>query len=231
MGGQASMLHGVPDLTFDTDLAVLVDDPNIAALRRALAELKATRIAVPPFESHYLERGLAVHFRCYHPDAYKQRVDIMSRMRGVAQFEELWARRAILADEDESEFGALSLADLVRSKKTQRDKDWPTIRRLLEADYRRRRQNPSELDVQFWFLELRTPELLIELARDFKTVKDSLGEERPLLKDVRAGNELVLERLLMEEELEIRRIDREYWLPLRAELEQLRRLERRQTSD
>lgn len=32
-------------------------------------------------------------------------------------------------------FDALSLPDLVMAKKTQRDKDWPMIRRLLEANY------------------------------------------------------------------------------------------------
>lgn len=122
MGGQACVLYGAVEVTFDTDIAVLVDRENMEALRRALSDLQAERIAVPPFEAEYLERGLFVHFRCFHPDASRQRLDIAARMRGVAPFDELWERRAILADEDGTEYAALSLSDLVQSKKTQRDR-------------------------------------------------------------------------------------------------------------
>jgi len=58
----------------------------------------------------------------------------------------------------------MSLPDLVKAKKTQRDKDWPMIRRLVEADYFKHRERPKQHQLRFWFLELRTPELLIELA-------------------------------------------------------------------
>lgn len=224
MGGQACVLYGAVEVTFDTDIAVLVDRENMEALRRALAELKAERIAVPPFDPTYLERGFFIHFRCFHPDASRQRLDIASRMRGVAPFDDLWERRAILADEDGTEYVALSLADLVQSKKTQRDKDWPMIRRLLEADYRLRRVKPSELDVQFWMLEMRTPELLIELARDYPTAQLSLAASRPLLARAHPGAQQLLERELVEEELAERERDRGYWAPLKNELEQLRRL-------
>lgn len=224
MGGQACVLYGAVEVTFDTDIAVLVDRENMEALARALAELKAERIAVPPFEPAYLERGFFVHFRCFHADAPRQRLDIASRMRGVAPFNELWERRAILADDDGTEYAALALFDLVQSKKTQRDKDWPMIRRLLEADYRLRRRNPSELDVQFWFLEMRTPELLIELARDFPTAQRSLASVRPLLGHATPVEQQRLERDLVDEELAERQRDREYWAPLKQELEQLRRL-------
>jgi len=223
MGGQACILYGAVEISVDTDIAVLVDRDNLEALRHALADLNAERIAVPPFEAAYLERGFFVHFRCFHPDAYRQRLDIASRMRGVAPFEELWQRRAVLADKDGTEYAALSLADLVRSKKTQRDNDWPVIRRLLEADYRLRRTKPSELDVQFWLLEMRTPELLIELGRDFPTVRRSLASVRPLLAYAQHDLQEHLERELVEEELAERRRDREHWIPLKKELEHLRR--------
>lgn len=224
MGGQACVLYGAVEVTFDTDLAVLVNRENMEALRRALAELQAERIAVPPFEPEYLERGFFVHFRCFHADVSRQRLDIASQMRGVRPFDALWARRAILADEHGVEYAALSLADLVQSKKTQRDKDWPMIRRLLEADYRLHRQKPSELDVQFWLLEMRTPELLIEVARDFPTAQRSLIATRPLLAYADVQSQQLLERELIEEELAERARDRDYWLPLKKELEQLRRL-------
>jgi hypothetical protein len=223
MGGQACVLYGAAEVSRDTDLAVLVEDRNLEALRSALAELKAERIAVPPFQREYLERGFAVHFRCFDSEAYRQRIDVMSYMRGVAPFYDLWERRTILADSEGTEYAVLSLPDLVRSKKTQRDKDWPMIRRLLEADYRNRRENPSEADVQFWLLELRTPELLVEVARDFPTSAASFASERPLLRSLRIRDRAVLERALVDEELRERAIDRTHWEPLKKELERLRR--------
>ena len=64
------------------------------------------------------------------------RVDVMSVMRGVAPFPELWERRVSLQDELlGTEYQLMALSDLVAAKKTQRSKDWPMIQRLLEADY------------------------------------------------------------------------------------------------
>ena len=51
----------------------------------------------------------------------------------------------------------MALPDLVAAKKTQRDKDWPMIRRLIEAHYARHRTNPSPEQVSFWLREARTP--------------------------------------------------------------------------
>jgi hypothetical protein len=113
----------------------------------------------------------------------------------------------------------MSLPDLVRAKKTQRDKDWPMLRQLVEVNYFANREHPNTQQIRFWFLELRTPELLIELAARHGRVPTRLIRKRPLLKLASPGNELFLtEALLAEERLE-REVDRQYWLPLRAELE------------
>lgn len=90
-------------------------------------------IAVPPFELKYLRRVHAIYFRCENPDALGMRVDVMSQMRGVEGFSKLWGRRTTIALPDGSECDLLSLPDLVQAKKTQRDKDWPMIRRLARA--------------------------------------------------------------------------------------------------
>src|SRR6476660_2342445 len=126
MGGQACVLYGGAEFSRDIDFVLLADAANLARLQAVLDELQATRIAVPPFEQRYLDLGLAVHFRCHHPDAIDLRIDIMSRMRGVAPFGDLWDRRTTIVLGEES-LELLSLPDLVQAKKTQRDKDWPMI--------------------------------------------------------------------------------------------------------
>jgi hypothetical protein len=168
MGGQACVLYGGVEFSRDTDLIVLADTANLSRLRQALAQLEAEPNAVPPFEQHYLNMGLAVHFRCRHPEAAGLRIDVMSRMRGVDPFPALWDRRTTLQIESEA-VELLSLPDLVKAKKTQRDKDWPMITRMLEASFFQGRDQPTAARIDFWLRELRTPSLLIESARQFHT--------------------------------------------------------------
>jgi hypothetical protein len=165
MGGQACVFYGAAEFSRDTDFAILADAANLARLRKALAELRAGLIAVPPFELKYLRRGHAIHFRCQHPEALRMRVDVMSKMRGVDSFAKLWQRRTVIQLRDKTTCDLLSLPDLVSAKKTQRDKDWPMIRRLVEAHYFSQNAKPSAAQIKFWLQELRTPQLLIELAQ------------------------------------------------------------------
>ncbi len=132
MGGQACVLYGAAEFSRDTDVAVLAEAENLDRLQQALDELEADCIAVPPFAAEYLVRGHAVHFRCRHPDARGMPIDVMSVMRGVAPFEELWQRRTTLEVASGLCIELVSLPDLVDTKKTQRDKDWPMLRRLVE---------------------------------------------------------------------------------------------------
>jgi hypothetical protein len=46
--------------------------------------------------------GLAVHFRCHQPEAEGLRIDVMSHLRAVDPFAELWQRRTTLAMADET---------------------------------------------------------------------------------------------------------------------------------
>jgi hypothetical protein len=223
MGGQACVWYGAAEFSRDTDLLVLIEDENLERLNRALDELRAECIAVPPFESHYLERGHAIHFRCHHPDAEGLRVDIMSRMRGVAPFSELWVRRETLQDEAGNTYELLSLPDLVRAKKTQREKDWPMVRRLVEAHYIQHRATPNPARIEFWFRELRTPEFLVSHAAAFPDDCRQIMESRPLLQGALVGDMERLARELNAESAEESVADREYWRPLKRELEQLRR--------
>jgi hypothetical protein len=222
MGGQACVFYGAAEFSRDTDFAILAAAANIARLRKALAELQAEPIAVPPFAIKHLRRGHAIHFRCQHPEAFQMRVDVMAKMRGVDSFASLWKRRTTLQIPGGEKCDLLSLPDLVQAKKTQRDKDWPMIRRLVEAHYFQNQPKPKPAQIRFWFLELRTPELLVELARRYPAICRRVTRERPLLAHVHAGEPVGLEQALLAEETSERQRDREYWLPLKAELEKLR---------
>jgi len=48
MGGQACVFYGAAEFSRDTDFAIVADAANLARLRKALAELQAAPIAVPP---------------------------------------------------------------------------------------------------------------------------------------------------------------------------------------
>ncbi len=223
MGGQACVLYGAAEFSRDTDLVILADAGNLSRLRQALAELQADVIAVPPFRIQHLRRGHAIHFRCHHPDLLRMRVDVMSRLRGVGPFSALWRRRTTISLPDGFSFNVLSLPDLVRAKKTQRDKDWPMVRRLMEAHYFQHRNHPTPARVRFWMLELRSPELLIEVARRHRRACERAARQRPLLRHAERGDRMALEAALHEEETREREADRRYWRPLRAELERIRR--------
>ena len=223
MGGQACVLYGAAEFSRDTDFAILAEQENLDVLRCALADLQAETIAVPPLEKRFLDRGHAVHFRCAHPEALRMRIDIMSSMRGVESFESLWQRRTTFDLPFGLSVETLSLPDLVQAKKTQRDKDWPMIRRLLEANYFENRQRPTPQRIVFWLRELRTAPLLIEVAASFPSRSAELQTERPLLKLALLGETDQLEAALDLEQKQEQALDRQYWLPLRAELELLRR--------
>jgi hypothetical protein len=226
MGGQACVFYGGAEFSRDTDIAVLADPDNLRLLTAALKDLQAECIAVPPFSADYLRHGHAVHFRCRHAEAPGMRLDVMSVMRGVAPFAELWPRRTTVEDPSGMQIELIGLPDLVCAKKTQRDKDWPMIRRLIEAHYRQRSPNPSPEQVEFWLLECRTPAILVELAGAYGNVTASLRRRRPLLSDALAGDEPRLAELLLTEEAREREADRAYWKPLKEELEQLRHQKR-----
>jgi len=119
MGGQACVFYGAAEFSRDTDLAVLAEDGNLTRLQAALDELQAELIAVPDFDPAHLHKGHAIHFRCHHPEATGMRVDVMSKMRGVDPFPDLWERRTTLETQDGTVCDLLSLPDLVLAKKTQ----------------------------------------------------------------------------------------------------------------
>ena len=223
MGGQACVFYGAAEFSRDTDFAILADAANLARLRRALADLQAVPIAVPELSLKRLRRGHAVHFRCMHPDAPRLRVDVMSRMRGVDPFTSLWRRRTVIELADGMPCNLMSLPDLVQAKKTQRDKDWPMIRRLVEAHYFEHRDRATPAVIRFWLRELRTASLLIEVVSGHSRLSREAARRRPAVAAAIEGSEDLVESALLAEELAERRADRMHWKPLIEELIRLRR--------
>jgi hypothetical protein len=222
MGGQACVLYGAAEFSRDVDFAIIASAANLSKLRAALAELQAEVIAVPPFELKYLRKGHAVHFRCLAPEALGIRIDVMTKMRGVDSFDKLWRRRMTIQAENGMTYDLMSLPDLVTAKKTQRDKDWPMIRRLVESHYFCYRDKPTRTQLEFWFLELRSEQILIDLAAAHPTPCRRLAKRRPLLEFAAAHNKQALRKGISAEENAERDADRRYWAPLKSELEKLR---------
>ena len=71
--------------------------------------------------------------------------------------------------------------------KTQRDKDWPMIRRLVEVDYHCRSRRPPQQQVQFWLREARTAALLMELSRSYPALARKTASLRPALHEALEG--------------------------------------------
>jgi hypothetical protein len=227
MGGQACVLYGAAEFSRDADLAILAEPSNLQRLELALHELEAERIVVPPFEQRYLEMGLAVHFRCRLAACAGLRIDLMSKMRGVAAFAELWNRRTTF-EAAGGPLEAMSLPDLVQAKKTQRAKDWPMITRLVEANYFLHRDAPALELINFWLRELRTASLLVTAVHEFPDQASAWIPERPLLQLAAESRSVDLEQALRDEQQREQEVDREYWLPLRRELERLRQVKKQQ---
>lgn len=227
IGGQACILYGAAEFSRDLDFVILLSPDNLDRIGALLADLDAQLVAVPPLAPEFLERGHFVHFRCGRPEVDGVRIDVATRLRGVAPFEELWKRRRAFELPGLGPVDVLALGDLVASKKTQRDKDWVMLRRLLEVDYLTHRASPPPDRVEFWLRELRTPELLAEVARQHGSMALRLSERRPLLEAALSEDRDALEGGLLAEMERERAVDRAYWAPLRQELVELRRRERR----
>ncbi len=220
------MLYGGAEFSKDFDFVVLAEPDNLERLSQFVSEVHGKVIAVPPFEPGFLKSGHAVHFRAGAPGLDDVRIDVMATMRGVDPFEDLWNRRTTVELLPDLMVEVLSLPDLVQAKKTQRDKDWPMIRRLVDVHYLKNRSEPSVERISFWLRELRSPELLMELVCSQHNVAADLKlspSRTTIIAAAKIGDLKLLGELLKIEEEQIRKEDQLYWRPLKAELERLRR--------
>lgn len=222
IGGQACIIYGAVEFSRDSDFVILADTKNMERLKKALKALKARPIYFPEFKSKYLRRGHACHFRCEAGQVAGLRIDLLSILRGCAPFDELWKRRKTVPIEGGTNIEVIGLRDLVQSKKTQRDKDWFMIRRLVENDIVLNKYNSSKEHIKWWFNESRTTEHLKKLAEKYPEIAKEMALNRPLLDYAIKGDLTALPMALSQEEQIEHQKDIEYWKPLRKELEMLR---------
>lgn len=182
MGGQACILYWGAEFSRDIDLAVAVSAENLIRLRAALRALEAEPVFFPPLTASALRKGHACLFRCLAPGLHRLRIDLMSKMRGVPRFSVLWKRRMEIALPGIGTVPVMSLGDLVNVKKTQRNKDWPMIRRLVESDVANAGGKPEPSRIAFWLREGRTFDLLRDLGRRFPRTAAAVARRRPALK-------------------------------------------------
>ena len=222
MGGQACILYGAAQFSRDVDVAVAIDPGNLRRLRAALADLGAEPAYFPRLSAAALRRGHACHFKCHGSGLGGFRLDVMSVLRRAPAFETLWRRRTRVELEPRVEADVMSLPDLVRVKQTQRDKDWPMVRLLVERDVSEAPRRVPAARAGFWLRECRTADLLIDLAVRFPRLAGREGVRRAATRLATAGDRDAVERALRAEEDRERDLDRAYWKPLRTELESLR---------
>ena len=98
------------------------------------------------------------------------------------------------------------------------------IRRMVEANYFASRGDAVTAErLTFWLRELRTPALLIEVASRYQPEARAEATARVAVAAALTADDAAVDAALADEERRERADDREYWRPLRAELEQLRR--------
>lgn len=230
MGGQACVFYGAAQFSKDIDFLILAEDENFEGLHAALGELKATRIAVPGFDPRVLDRGHAVHYRCKATGVEGLRVDIMTKLRDLPDFSILWDRRTTITESDGQKIDLLSVPDLVNAKKTQRMKDWPMISALVEGHYDQYTSEPNPSRIDFWLRESRVEDRLIDLVVRFPAEAAAMAAStRPLLTLAITPDLPRLREALDAEVRAEQEKDRIYWEPLKREMEEFRRAERRES--
>jgi hypothetical protein len=221
IGGQACIIYGAAEFSRDSDFVVFCESENLTKLEKALQSLKAKNIYIPPLEKVFLDKGHACHFRCYDMSVKNLRIDILSKLRGCDDFDKLWERRFTVKLPDKKIVDVISLKDLVQSKKTQRDKDWLMLDRLIETDMGIV-QKPKDSKIKWWLFECRNSDKLIELAKRYKLLCEECAKKRPLLTASLQKDGTKLQELLYNEQQLEKNKDKKYWQPLIKELETLR---------
>lgn len=219
IGGQACIVYGAAEFSRDSDFVVFANPSNLNRLKGALKVLKAEPVYFPELKIGYLQKGHACHFRCGAAGVEDLRVDVMGRLRGCSPFPVLWRRRNRVKVGSVGVIDVINVKDLVQSKKTQRDKDWLMLGRLVENSILLADLKAPAKTAAWWLLEARNPQTLARLCGLYPKLARRLAARRPLLKYAIAGQTVKTQKMLTAEERLERNNDKLYWDPLKNELE------------
>jgi hypothetical protein len=136
MGGQAVGAYGASEGSRDLDIYLAAPEVSVPRLAAWLERVHAQLRYLPSLSAPVLERGHTVHYDVPFGTASVVRLDVCTRPARIADPENLPARAMPYTLADGTTILVMGLSDLIRTKKTQRLKDWGAIEMLLAASHR-----------------------------------------------------------------------------------------------
>ena len=234
IGGQATILYGASQFTEDVDLWVRPTGEEILRFLRALADLDAQVYKLtPPVTPPFVRRGHGFHFMIPRVgDDLPTFIDLMGRPPRVGSFARARARSRTLSPTWGGAVPTAAPEDLADLKKTDRPDDYPIISRL--ARLRLAEERLPTARTLTWALAntfvVDDLEAIIRAHGD--AIPPSVAADDPavsLLLACRARGREPTGRnvdraaaILSRRALELQRLGRAYWRPVRDDLKALR---------
>jgi hypothetical protein len=188
LGGQAAVVYGASQFTRDADFWIEPNADNIRRLRGAMKALGARPRFLPPLELKWLAKGHGVHFSFLHAGR-KYLLDFLGKPPRVSGFAQAW-RDATRIRWHGLEIRVLDIPRLVRTKKTNRDKDYPAIQALVDSVFEEafKMKRPSPRVLSFLVEESRS-------ASQLKKILDRWAVARKIaMKSRRIAVQLALQK-------------------------------------
>jgi len=170
--GQAVVLHRLAIMSKDGDWILREDEEATGHVLRVLADRGARYRFGAPLDVRWLAGGWSSHFEFRHQQL-RVRCDFVSRPPRIlpAELARLWR------SQEKLDLPVVGLRELAELKKTNREKDYAVIGELARAMVNARDQ----------LLYSRSARDLIELAHRKPKLVPQLSKQRPVLRQVAAG--------------------------------------------
>ncbi len=171
-GGQAVVLHRLAIMSKDGDWILREDDETMRHVQAVLATHGACYRFGAPLDIRWLAAGWSSHFEFIH-DGMRIRTDFVTRPPRIARerLAQLWIEQA------QCDPPFLRPADLIETKKTNREKDYAVIGALAE----------TITDTDQRLIYSRSARELMELSAQYPAQAADLSQKRPLLKTISKG--------------------------------------------
>ncbi len=175
-GGQAVVLHRLAFMSKDGDWILRENEEAASRILSVLEGYGASYRFGAPLDVRWLSGGWSAHFEFKH-DGLRVRTDFVTRPPRIAtdRLARLWR------EQESRKPPCLGIADLIESKKTNREKDYAVIgelARMLAGVEDRLKQSRSARE-------------LVELANRHPDMVAELKGQRPLLATIAKGTDAV----------------------------------------